>query len=98
MDMVLAECAIIADLTICYTRTPTCAPRRLMVVSQDSMRNSQGGKGRTLGVFVQCVPDSPGSPLVSKKPPPYTHTLPYKYPSNNHLTLPQITTLHTPLK
>ena len=35
--------------------------RRLMVVSQDSVRNSQGGKGRTVGVFVQCVPDSPGS-------------------------------------
>ena len=28
-------------------------------MSQD-MRSSQGGKGRTVGVFVQCVPDAPG--------------------------------------
>ncbi len=30
-----------------------------MVSSQDAVLNSQGGKGRVVGIFIQCIPDSP---------------------------------------
>ena len=35
-----------------------------MVSSPDVVHNSQGGKGRVVGVFVQCVPSLPGSQYV----------------------------------
>ena len=34
------------------------------MTSQDVVHNSQGVKGKTVGVFVHCVPSLPGSQYV----------------------------------